>query len=188
VAKPKIVNATNKVIPPKKLKIVEQKQSSTCGPAALRILLSFFDIDKSETYLARLCRTTKRDGTHPWQLVTALKKIGFRTKSEKWGTWEKLDYWINKRGLPVIVDWYSPADDLHDSDGHYSVAYRLSKTHIWLADPKEHLRKERRRKLSWDDFQRHWFDFEGNYIRRLKDMEVRWWLAAYPAPLSKIKK
>lgn len=179
-------NTTKRVVPLKKLKIVEQKQSSTCGPAALRILLSYFGIDKSEAYLSRLCKTTEKFGTHPKMLVSALRKSGFKTKSGSWGNkkscWKILSYWINKRELPVIVDWFS------QTDGHYSVVIRLTKTRIWLADPEPRPKKERVRKLHWDDFFRVWFDFEGDYIRQSKDMEVRWWLAAYPVPLSRIKK
>lgn len=169
----------------KKLRIVEQKRTGMCGPAALRILLSYFKIDKSEEYLARLCQSSQKRGTHPKKIATALKQLGFKTSSGTWGgkerCWKNLNYWVNKRNLPVLVDWFSKIV------GHYSVVIGLDRKNIWLADPEFHEKQRRIRKFSWNDFFLWWFDFEGEYIKRLRDLEVRWWLVAYPAPLMKRK-
>lgn len=175
------------MIPVKQLKIVLQKESGLCGPAALRILLSYFNIYKTERLLARLCKTTHRSGTSPQMIIVALKKLGFEVKTGTWGSkercWRTLNYWINYKNLPVLVDWFSK------DDGHYSVAFRLTKNHIWLADPEPRKKQERTPKIEWNVFMRLWHDFEGDYPRRLKDFDkTRWWAVAIPAPLSKIKK
>lgn len=167
----------------KQLRIVEQKRTGMCGPAVLRMLLSYFSIDKSEEYLARLCRSSQKSGTHPKNIAKTLRKLGFQVRVSTWGSkkkcWENLNYWVNKRKLPVLVDWFS------ETVGHYSVVIGLNRKHIWLADPEFHEKRKRVRKFRWDDFFLWWFDFEGEYIRRLNDLEVRWRLIAYPAPLMK---
>ncbi|MDP3901933.1 MAG: cysteine peptidase family C39 domain-containing protein [bacterium] len=172
-------------IPLRKLRAAQQKHASTCGPAALRTLLSSFGISKTERSLSRLCRTSARYGTNPNDIIAGLKKLGFVTKTGMWGgkekCWRNINYWINKRGLPVLVDWFS------GTDGHYSVAVRIDRRCIWIADPAIYRKKERIRKIDWNDFFRMWFDFEGDYLQRLKDLNPRWWLVAYPAPLLKNK-
>ncbi|MDP2696395.1 MAG: cysteine peptidase family C39 domain-containing protein [bacterium] len=185
MAEKKQTDKKTKATPPQ---MVEQRQPGMCGPAALRTLLSFFGVRRSEKYLARLCKATIRRGTHPDNIIAALEKMGFVVKTGTWGSeeycWKLLNHWINKKGLPVLVDWFTTAggDSEDTGDGHYSVAYKLNRRYIWLADPQFHRRKDRMRKLLWKSFIRVWFDFETDYIQKRTDMNVRWWLVTYPKP------
>ncbi len=174
-----------KVISPKKIKFFEQRQSGMCGPAALRSLLYCHGVKKSEDELARLCHSSPKYGTTPEMMEAALAKLGFRTKTACWQSkeesWNALNHWINEMGLPVLVDWFSKVD------GHYSVVWKLTQQHIWIADPEFHLKKDRARKMAWNDFFRAWFDFYGDYLTRKSDLFARWWLVAFRAPLSRMK-
>lgn len=152
----------------KALKIVpyEQSRAAFCGPAALRILLSYFGVVKSEQSLAELCGTTARKGTRPDQLIRAVKRLGFRVKFSENGTWRVLNDYINHKRLPVLVDWFMV------NDGHYSVACGLDRKTVWLADPSS----GKIINMSWEVFRRCWFDFEGEYLKEKRKLSLYWWM------------
>lgn len=186
-----------KGIPLSNIKIDEQKRTSMCGPAALRIFLSFFKIYKTEEQLTRKCHATVARGTEPHQLVAALEELGFKTYKginaggEK--SWKMLDHWVNKMKLPVIVDWFSPFDHPAKGswDGHYSVVIRIDRKTITLADPEFKKKRERVVKISRTNFMRVWFDYpswgKNDYPKKNKNIFLRWWLTGYPAPLNSKK-
>jgi len=146
-----------------------QKEPWSCGPVALKIVLDYFKVKKTEKELIKLCETTPRWGTPPKKLVRVLKNLGFEVKYSEWGNFRRLNYFINKKNLPVIISWFK------EDDGHYSVVCRLEKEFIWLADPAI----GKIRKMPWKKFLRVWFDFEGDYLKRKKSLFLRWWLVAY---------
>ena len=115
----------------KTLKIIphEQSRAGFCGPAALRTLIAYFGVLKSEKFLADLCGATISKGTRPERLVKAVQRLGFKVKNAENGSWKGLNDYINRKSLPVLVDWFMV------NDGHYSVACGLNKKMIWLADP-----------------------------------------------------
>lgn len=163
-----------------RIKTYAQESSSTCGPAALRILLAYFGIEMGEKVLARLCKTTKK-GTKPEMLEYALQKLGFKTKSGNGGkakdAWKILDYWVNKRNLPVLVDWFSPLGNAWS--GHYAVVVALTKDKIMLADPEFGEEKERIYEIAWPNFLIVWFDWKGDYVEDPKDIILRGWLVGW---------
>lgn len=55
-----------------------QKEDGYCAPAALKIYLKYLGRNFSETYLARLCKTTVEKGTDPPNIMTAVRRLGFR--------------------------------------------------------------------------------------------------------------
>ena len=147
---------------------LKQWRPAYCGPAALRILIDFFGIKKSEAELARFCKTTKKHGTHPWDLVSAAGELGLNVRVNEMGDWELLNSFINKDKLPVLVDWWKV------DDGHYSVICGLDKKFVWIADPAE----GKIIKMDWVKFRRVWFDFEGDVLEKKSDLTLRWWLVA----------
>lgn len=155
------------------LEMTAYRQSAPgfCGAAALRILLSYFGIKKSEEEIAALCKTTEEHGTHPSDLKKAVRKLGFSVIARQYGYYKILDGYINKRKIPVLVDWWKV------DDGHYSVICGLNRKFVWIIDPR--IDRTRIIKMSWVTFQRVWRDHEGNVLRSKKDEYLRWWLAAY---------
>jgi hypothetical protein len=57
-----------------------QSEDGYCGPAALKIYLSYLGKNLSERHLARLCRATPEKGTDPADIVRAARKLGFRVE------------------------------------------------------------------------------------------------------------
>ncbi len=178
-----------KMIDLKKITTFEQEASGTCGPAALRILLSYFKIEKNEKELAILCKTDA-EGTRPKKMIAAMRKLGLKAKSGSGGTaekaWEVLDYWTNQRKLPVLVDWFSATAP--NFDGHYSVILGVTKDKVLMADPEFSEEKERIREMSWINFLKSWLDWTGDYIKTPKDIRLRWWAVAYRDEENKVKK
>lgn len=164
------------------IKTYAQKTRFTCGPAALRTVLSCFNIEKDEQSLAKLCGTTS-NGTKPAMLKKALEKLGFQTKVGSGGraqhAWKTLNYWVNEKKLPVIVDWFSISEN--GGDGHYSVVLALTKNEITIADPEFDEAKERMRKIPWLNFLRVWFDWKGDYLESPKNLIIRSWLVGFKA-------
>jgi ABC-type bacteriocin/lantibiotic exporter with double-glycine peptidase domain len=163
-----------------KITTYEQEKSGTCGPAALRILLSYFGIYKTEAELAKLCAADEH-GTRPENLKLALEKLEFQTQVG-WGdtpdkSWATLNHWVNGKKLPVIVNWFTTTEP--NWDGHYSVVLDLTKEYIILADPEFSEPERRLRKLAWSNFLKLWLDWPGDYLQKPEDINLRWWLAAY---------
>jgi len=156
-------------LPKIKLKVFRQKEKWSCGPTALKILLHYLGIRKTEKELFKLSQTTPRLGTHHLQIIKVLKDLGFKVKYGEWGDFRLLNYLVNERNLPVIVDWFL------EDEGHYSVVCGLNKRFIWLADPAI----GKIRKMPWEKFLKVWFDFEEEYLTKKKNLVVRWWLTAF---------
>ncbi len=123
-----------------------------CGPASLKIVLSHYGINKSEKSLAKLAHATRESGCTVYGMISAAKKFGFKSYFRDNRKISDLRKYV-RRGLPVIVDWFSQA-----GDGHYSVVVGFKKDSIVLADP----RYETLHKISIRKFLLRWFDFPGD--------------------------
>ena len=137
-----------------------------CGPASLKILLSYYGVDKSEKQLAKLCKTKKDLGTSGENIKSAAEKLGFKVKIKDNSSFKDIESWL-KMGAPVIVDWFT-------NDGHYSVAAGLDDKFIYLQDPE----LGRMRKLERKNFMTVWFDFKGKYIKP-NELIIRQIIAIY---------
>jgi len=86
-----------------KLKIPYFKQESwyTCGPACLRMVLSFFGIARTEAEVMKECDTTEL-GTTTVKISTAAYKFGLKSSSLKNANIDDLKNELRK-GRPVIV-------------------------------------------------------------------------------------
>jgi predicted double-glycine peptidase len=142
----------------------EKLNSGYCGPASLKILLSYYGIEKLEKELVILCKTKKDLGTDDKGIKKAAEKLGFKVEIKNNSSFNDIGRWLNK-GIPVIVNWFTRGrTDYNDSDvadGHYSVVMGLDDKFIYLQDPEI----GRMRKLERDDFMTVWFDFTGKYIK-----------------------
>lgn len=131
------------------IKIRPLKQSKGyCGPASLRMVLSFYGIIKSENYLAKTTKSSRNGGSDEENIVKAAKEFGLNGYVKRNSSITELKQLI-KRGIPVIVDWFSP-----EEGGHYSVVVGFERDKIILADP--HFGEIRKHKIEW--FEERWFD------------------------------
>jgi len=146
-----------------------------CGPASLKMVLDYYGVSVSEAEIARVSGASSKKGTSKEGLIKAAKHFGFQVFSKTESTLEDLRYFV-KRGIPVIVDWFS------QDDGHYSVVVDIDKKNIILMDPE--LRKIlvfiKKRKFSTETFFRIWFDFPGRFIKNPGDLILRLMLVLTP--------
>ena len=137
---------------------------SYCGPATLKILFSYYGIDKTEKELAKMAGWNKVLGIDDRGMKKAAEKIGFKVKIKNNSSYKDIQKWLDK-GVPVIVNWFTRGrNDYPESetaDGHYSVAVGLDDKFVYLQDPEI----GKMRKIKRYDFMRVWFDFKGDYIK-----------------------
>lgn len=149
-----------------------------CGPATLKIILSYYQIDKSEENLARMCNVSEDLGTDDKSLKKAAEGLGFKVEIKNFSTLNDIKNWLEK-DVPVIVDWFtrgrSDYSDSEVADGHYSVVMGLDKENIYLQDPEI----GKMRTINKDDFIRVWFDFTTDHIESWDDMIIRQLIAIY---------
>lgn len=125
---------------------LEQEGDATCGPAGLRMMLNFLKRKYrgkpfTEAHIAEICRCSE-EGTEHSDLIRGAKALGANVFAKEHGTIDELRHFILKERLPVLVGWWSGPErtnkevqDDHDRDeGHFSVAFHITRTHVWLAD------------------------------------------------------
>lgn len=135
-----------------------------CGPASLKIVLDYYDMEKSEKELAKLCKHNKNLGVDDEGIKKAAESFGFKVKIKNGSSFKDIEKWLDKK-VPVIVNWFTRGrrdySESEVADGHYSVAAGLDEKHIYLQDPEI----GKIRKIKRDDFMKVWFDFRGEYIK-----------------------
>jgi len=142
----------------------ETLHADMCGPASLKIILNFYGLDRSEQELADLIGVVSGIGVDDKSIKKAAESLGFKVQIKNESTFDDVEEWL-KKGVPVIVDWFTRGrcdyDDSEVADGHYSVVFGLDDENIYLQDPET----GGERKIDKDDFMKVWFDFSGKYIK-----------------------
>ncbi len=155
----------------------ETLHADMCGPATLKIIFGFYGVNKTEQELARMTGVVKGIGINDKAIEKAAMSLGFKVKIKNEATYSDIEGWL-KRGVPVIVDWFtrgrSDYDDAEMADGHYSAVIGLDEKFIYLQDPEI----GGVRKIDRDDFMRVWFDFEGKVLK-LDELIIRQIIAIY---------
>jgi len=130
-----------------KLKLFKQSKGF-CGPASLKMVLSFYGIKKSEKELAKLTKTSREKGCSEINLINTAKKLGLKGYIKKNSNINEIKR-LNKKNIPIIIDWFSP-----EQAGHYSIVIGFEKNNILIADP--YFGKIKKHKIKW--FEERWFD------------------------------
>lgn len=155
---------------------------SLCAPATLKMLLVYWDLpgkEKTDMELGEACGTDPELGTTNEAFLETIKKFGLDSAVKVDSSFDDIKLWLDK-GVPVVVDWFSPGpeeiDESEMPDGHYSLVVGLDKENIYLQDPEI----GRLRTVSRKQFWRVWFDFTTDWITHKDDMVIRWMAAVYP--------
>ena len=155
----------------------ETLDSDMCGPASLKIVLEYYNTNKSEEQFASLCKVKKGLGVDDKSIKAVAEKLGFKVKIKNNSSFKDIENWLSK-DVPVIVDWFTRGrTDYGDSsmaDGHYSVVMGLDDEFIYLQDPE----LGSMRKITRNDFMRVWFDFKGEYLKP-NELIIRQIIAVY---------
>jgi predicted double-glycine peptidase len=156
----------------------ETLHAGMCGPASLKMVLSYYGVKKTEEELVRLCGTDTNLGTTDLGMKQAAESLGFKVKIKNESTFEYIKEWLDRK-VPVIVDWFTKGrSDYSDSevaDGHLSVVVGLDDEYIYLQDPEIGAM----RKIERKDFTKVWFDFKGEHFTSWDDMIIRQLIAIY---------
>ena len=134
-----------------------------CGPASLKMVLDFFGVKITEKKLAEISGCTKSCGIGADGLAKAARDLGFRARIQDFSDLKDIDYWVNQKKTPVIVDWFA------FEGGHYSVVSAIDKENIYLEDPS----LGHRRAMNPATFKRLWFDFPADYLTSKDDLIIR---------------
>jgi len=143
---------------PKLLKLRKYKQSddSLCGPASIRIVLSYYGIKASEEEIAKRSKHTYERGTNDTNMKKAVESYGLSCKIKNNSSFEDIKYYLAQE-IPLIVDWFTgDATENGTPNGHSSVVAGINDNYIFLLDPWDGKIK----KLPKEDFERVWFDWK----------------------------
>lgn len=155
----------------------ETLHADMCGPASLKIVLDYYGVNKTEKELAELTGLVPRLGVDDESIAKAAKSLGFKVEIKDKSSFEDIENWL-KKGVPVIVDWFTRGrqnyDDSKVADGHYSVVTGLDDEYIYLQDPETGGEK----KIDREDFMKVWFDFTGYYLKP-EELIIRHLIAIY---------
>lgn len=99
-----------------------QEKATDCGPACLKMITQYYDIDKSLDELKQFSSFDEAIGTSLLGLSEALDSLGMENLGVSI-TYEDLLY---NAPLPAIVHW---------KGNHFVVVYKISGTKVWVADP-----------------------------------------------------
>lgn len=141
-----------------------QSADHTCGPAALRMLLAFHGIRRTERALERVLRTTEATGTTRRALIRSARGLGLRVRAGGM-TLADLETELSA-GHPVLVNYVEPSEEV----GHFAIVTSCTPTTVILADPWN----GERFSLARREFARRWFG------HRTRDPRRGWGMVASP--------
>ncbi|MCB0632958.1 MAG: peptidase domain-containing ABC transporter [Saprospiraceae bacterium] len=112
----------------KRFPFYKQLDAMDCGPACLRMIAKYHGKHYSLAYLREKCYLN-REGVSLKGIASAAETIGFRALAVK----IPLDQGKDQPSLayapmPIIAHW---------NQNHFVVVQKISKKHVWLADPAE---------------------------------------------------
>ncbi|MFA6566339.1 MAG: cysteine peptidase family C39 domain-containing protein, partial [Candidatus Paceibacterota bacterium] len=108
----------------------EQETPFSCGPAALKMVLHFYGMEKTEEELIVRLRTNKHVGTLHSDMVRVAREEGFYVFENEESSIVEIEGLLKLR-VPVIVHFTEPSENDH----HYAVVVRADDTHLVLNDP-----------------------------------------------------
>ncbi|MBL4648109.1 MAG: peptidase domain-containing ABC transporter, partial [Aureispira sp.] len=111
-----------------KFPFYRQLDAMDCGPTCLKMITQWNGKSFPLQYLREKCYIT-REGVSMLGITEAAESIGYRTIALKLTYAQKGDVpGLMQLPLPCIVYW---------EQRHFIVVYKISKTHVWIADPAE---------------------------------------------------
>lgn len=136
---------------------------SHCGPFCLKMVFNYYGVLIDEKKIAKIARTTIRDGTDYLDMVKAAEYFGFNAEYKNRLSLNELRKLVVKDKVPVIINWF----DLNE--GHYSVVVGVDNCNIYFIDPEGGHQK----KMTLRNFKRVWFSFSGDYLKSEDDLRLR---------------
>jgi ATP-binding cassette, subfamily B, bacterial len=109
-----------------KFPLYRQRDAMDCGPTCLMMIAKYYGKDYSLPYLREFCYLS-REGVSALGIMEGAEKIGFAPLPVKVG-YEKTenDACLMTAPLPCIAHW---------NQNHFIVIFKVTRTHVWIADP-----------------------------------------------------
>jgi predicted double-glycine peptidase len=139
-------------VPPK-----PQEESSSCGAGALRSVLHYFGINKTEEEIRKVAKTNE-EGTRTKNLIKAARHFGLETKAKYNMDEQDLKDWLDEK-KPVIVcfqAWGHKKYYKTKESGHYAVVIGYDEDNVYFQDPN--IKTKSRGHLPWKEFVKRWHD------------------------------
>ena len=132
---------------------------------SIKMAADYFGLPYSLSHIDTISRCRQRGGLTNIELITTLRRIGLRVRTQKNSSWRDLQA-LNTKDHIIILSWM-----LEGYIGHFSVLDKVTREHIYLADPDLSDIK----KMQKLQFLRLWFDYDNIwYPRKLSDVQLRW--------------
>jgi len=142
---------------------IKQSKSYWCGPASLKMVLSYYHLDIRERELAQKTQASPIHGVSSTNLVKTATEYGLKGFIKSDAELNDIKHYVLDKQIPLIVDWFQI------DDGHYSVVVDINDKYIYLLDPYVgHLVS-----FKIHHFYRIWFDFPGPYLAKKEDLILR---------------
>ena len=153
---------------------VKQTKTFSCGAAALRSVCELFGVGpESERDFIKACKTSKKTGTRPRDLIRAAREFGLSVRPQSGMSIENLKKYLDM-GRPVICCLQAWCGcEIEDRDkaykdrasGHYVVACGSDHSLIYFEDP---MMEDSRGFLPYEDFKKRWHDedYDGNVYKQ----------------------
>ncbi|MBI5732976.1 C39 family peptidase [Candidatus Jorgensenbacteria bacterium] len=152
-----------------------RQKPGLCGPAALKILLSYYGKRLPLRKLVHLCKTDPKIGTYHADMARLCRKLGFKTIAKDRGTLQIVRNYLENK-TPVLVGWFAFSGD------HFSVISNVTKKYVYMRDTERKL-KYGKRKIPIQRFMELWFDFDDK--RDPNKKTNRWYMVINPKQKSK---
>lgn len=137
---------------------LHQETDYTCGPTALRMVLSYFGKHTPENVVMAIAGTSEATGTGRRGMVNALKILGLNTHAHHGATIDEIRFYLDE-GFPIIVNYR----DFTDNVGHYGVIVGYERDTLFIHDPYA---AEGNTQVSVNDFDSHWYGYHSKQFTR----------------------
>jgi len=157
----------------------KQSDDSRCGVAAVKTILYYYGIDKTEDEIAKKCNHTYELGCTNTDMSDALIHYGIGSKIISKSSIDDLEYWTRHK-IPVIVDIFIGNLET-TATGHAVVVIGVDKKYVHVFDPYS----GKTLSIQRNDFNAMWFDWENTeFIQSNTDMIIRLMIVPYPSRLA----
>jgi len=122
--------------PPKSFPFIKQSGMMECGPTCVAMIFKYYGYYNISGFISQMADTTT-EGTSLYDLGEVAEEFGFTTEA-----YEMTFKHFDDISLPCIA---------HYEGVHFIVVYKVSKTHVWVADPAYG-----KDKLTREQFEKKW--------------------------------
>ncbi len=165
----------------KNFPFVRQNTDWTCGPVAVKSVLKYFGINKSEIRLVDELGCTTEHGTDFDKVIDFFKRNNFKVTAKR--TTLKTVKSFVRRNIPCLVCIQAWSDNPNIDyatdwdDGHFIIIIGYDNNNIIYEDPSIH-QKNKRGRLSNKEFMKRWHDVDSkkrrfiNYVIAVEETDI----------------